>query len=260
MRNFTKRLLEALPVPLAMWIESTKRSIAPAAGYKRIRSVMRHLGEPKTILAGPFKDMRYVGEAVGSAFLPKVVGTYEHELHDVIADYLRGDYDLLVDFGAAEGYYAVGFAWKMPKLRVITFDISKRARWLQGDMARRNGVRDRIDIRGEGDPASLNATLEGSRKPLIICDCEGYEDALLKPDLAPNLRRATLLVEMHDHDSPGVTERVKARFAPTHDVREIPSADHPPTALLSRVAAEHHDAFTEGRPSRQVWLVLTPRG
>jgi O-antigen/teichoic acid export membrane protein len=259
MRNLTKRLLEALPVPLAMWIESTKRSIAPAAGYTRIRSVMRQLGEPKTILAGPFKDMRYVGEAVGSAYLPKVVGTYEHELHDVIAEYLRGDFDLLVDFGAAEGYYAVGFAWKMPKLRVITFDISKRARWLQGDMARRNGVRDRIDIRGEGDPASLNAALEGSRKPLIICDCEGYEDALLKPDLAPNLRRATLLVEMHDHLVPGASQRLHERFDATHTSRTIRTVDRPPEHLLERLAPADRDVALEGRKAPQDWIILTPR-
>lgn len=259
MRALVKRIVEALPVPLAIRIEAAKRAIAPAPGYRRIRDIMGLLGNPDAVLEGPFKGMKYVDEAFGSAYLPKVIGSYEHELHPLIDEYLRTDFDRFVDFGAAEGYYAIGFALKMPNLKVVTFDISKRARWLQSDLAKRNGVRDRLDIRAEGDPASLNAALEGARKPLVVCDCEGYEDALLRPDLAPNLARSTLLVEMHDHDCPGVTERVKSRFAATHTLREIATVDKPPLELLQRVASEHHDAFTEGRKFPQVWLALEPR-
>jgi hypothetical protein len=259
MRALVKRFLEAIPVPLAIKIEAAKRAVAPAEGHRRIRQIMTLLGNPDAVLAGPFKGMKYISEAVGSAFLPKIVGTYEYELHGLIDEYLRGDFDRFVDFGAAEGYYAIGFALKMPALKVVTFDISKRARWLQGDLARRNGVAGRLDIRGEGDPSSLNAALDGARKALVVCDCEGYEDALLKPDLAPNLKRATILIEMHDHVVPGVTERVKERFASTHTLREIATSQRIPSELLTNVPAEHHEAFSEGRKFPQVWLALDPR-
>jgi hypothetical protein len=39
-----------------------------------------------TIIAGPFAGMRYIREATGSAFGPKLLGTYEKEISEPIVD------------------------------------------------------------------------------------------------------------------------------------------------------------------------------
>ncbi len=63
-----------------------------------------------TIFSGPFAGMAYVARAVGSAVVPKLVGSYEQELHGVLADIAQTPYMVVVDVGCAEGYYAVGLA------------------------------------------------------------------------------------------------------------------------------------------------------
>lgn len=62
------------------------------------------------ILSGPFKGLMYPRESVGSAWAPKLLGTYESELSPTIERIVSGGYRSVVDIGAAEGYYAVGLA------------------------------------------------------------------------------------------------------------------------------------------------------
>ena len=78
----------------------------------------------------------------------------------------------------------------------------------------------------------------------------------------PGLRRAWLLVETHDDIVPGVSARVKNRFAATHDVETVRSrprgpADLPPGCDLT--PEEVVEATDEYR-SRAEWLFLKPKG
>jgi len=256
-RNQVRQLVEKLPIPVAMWIQNAKRSVFPAPGDNQFSEVFSRVGSPTQVLYGPFAEMKYVSEATGSAYLPKLLGSYEHELLRVVNQILSTPYDLLVDFGAAEGYYAIEFAWKMPTLRVVKFDIDKRLRWLLKSLATLNNVSSRVDIRSEGDSRSLNDALSSGRRPLIICDCEGYEDALLKPDIATNLLKSDLLVEMHDHLAPGATPHMRERFSQTHNIQTIDITEHPPVELLHRLAPVDHPAAREGRVVPPQWVFMT---
>jgi hypothetical protein len=64
-----------------------------------------------TVLHGPFEGMIYPATSLHDRnSVPKILGSYECELHDVIDSALRKKYYLAIDVGSAEGYYAVGFA------------------------------------------------------------------------------------------------------------------------------------------------------
>jgi methylase of polypeptide subunit release factors len=52
----------------------------------------------------------------------------------------------VIDIGAAEGYYAIGFARRLPAARVIASDLDPVARLLCWLLARRNGVGDRVSV------------------------------------------------------------------------------------------------------------------
>src|SRR5579859_5362525 len=71
---------------------------------------LTHLVRKRTrarVRSGPFAGMRYVDASIGSAYLPKLLGIYERELHPVIEEACASRPGLIVDLGAAEGYYAV---------------------------------------------------------------------------------------------------------------------------------------------------------
>src|SRR5262249_39474913 len=140
--------------------------------------------------------------ACGSMLAPKLVGSYETEIQPFVRRILQTDYRALLDVGCAEGYYAVGFAARMPLVHVYAFDIDPEARRLCAELAQKNGVLDRIDIRERCDPEALRyLPITGA---LIVSDCEGYEQDLLRPDLVPDLRFADVLVELHEGLIPGI--------------------------------------------------------
>jgi len=219
------------------------------------------------VQAGPFKGMLYVQSvvesslavprALGSALVPKLLGCYEAELQSLLAQILETTYEEVVDIGAAEGYYAVGLALCLPSARVFAFETDALRRKLCAEMARANGVAERVSLAGECGLKEL--ALQAQRQPLIVCDCEGYELELLQPDLIPDLRGCDLLVELHDSANPLISKTIFARFAPTHEATLIQSvennpADYPILGPLN--ADDQRFAVNEERPEGMQWVFL----
>lgn len=114
------------------------------------------------VTGGPFQGMEYgKTSSFCSAYYPKILGTYEMELIPAINAFLDKDYRHIVDVGAAEGFYAVGFALKSPESKIIAYEQSPRARKQLGILARINGVQDTVEIRErceQSDMMSLPTT------------------------------------------------------------------------------------------------------
>lgn len=208
--------------------------------------------------------MRYGGVSFASAYGAKLLGTYEQELHPVFAEVIRRRFPTVVDIGAAEGYYAVGFARLGSS--VVAFEMEAEGRRLLADMAELNGVRDRIRLSGRCAPEDLCALLDGLSGPVfLLCDVEGFEKALLDPVAVPGLARCHLLVELHEFIEPGVTRLLRERFADTHRVVEIPAlarvaGDFPLAAWWTRLVPDRWLAATmaEHRSGVMSWLWLQP--
>ena len=117
MKATIKRWIERSPGALPLAVLDALRALRyPALREKKRnrRRVFERLGRPTTVLNGPFRGMKYLSRAYCSAVLPKLLGTYECELIPAIDRLARSDADRIVDIGAAEGYYAVGLALKVP--------------------------------------------------------------------------------------------------------------------------------------------------
>ena len=77
------------------------------------RSVMaphflEQLKKSQTVAGGPFKGMRYYGEAVCGAAAPKIMGIYESELAPFLLKWSAVPFQHIINVGAGEGYYALG--------------------------------------------------------------------------------------------------------------------------------------------------------
>lgn len=209
---------------------------------------------------GPFAGMVYVSDAVGSAFVPKLVGSYELELQRPIEQILARRYSMIVDVGCAEGYYAVGLALRFPEASVYAFDTDPKARRLCGAMARQNNVSERVCIKKRCTPQSLDALLKS--RALIVCDCEGYEVELLCPDRISELHSADLIVELHDCVHPSISKVVLSRFEATHTITLIDRLERDP-ALFSSLdfleQSDRHLAINEFRSRDQQWAFMTAK-
>jgi hypothetical protein len=229
---------------------------------------LEHLVRNRTdgrVRAGPFTGMRYFDGAAGSVHLPKLLGIYERELNACIEQACALNFPLIVGLGAAEGYYAVGMALRNPTARVIAFEMDARVRAALAEKARLNDVADRVEIRGKCEPEDLERALADTPRPLVICDVEGYESVLLDPATVPSLRRAWILVELHEFIERGISEKIRERFVATHKIAQIwqqerKIADFPFKDFYTWWLPESylHWAVSESRPERMLWFWMKP--
>lgn len=227
---------------------------------------MKELFSDLTVVGGPFKGMRYPSwQSVGSAILPKLLGSYESELHPVLDEMLNRRYTTVVDIGCGEGYYAVGIALRLPEIQMYAFDIDSRARQLCAKMAELNGVASRVHIRGLCDEETLRS-LPFPGRTLIISDCEGYESSLFDTRMAEFLAKCDLVIETHDFLDIELSHKVREAFSNTHDIRSVESTHDIAKAhacdcreLLNYSLHEKRLILAEWRPAIMEWLVMTSR-
>jgi hypothetical protein len=229
-----------------------------------------HLTRSRTecrVRSGPFGGVHYVADSIGSAYIPKLLGIYEIELAPHVDSICRRKPALIVDIGAAEGYYAVGLAVRNPQARIIAFEMNPAGQAALREMSSLNMVSDRVEVRGKCEPEDLIEALGNTPQPVVVCDVEGYEDKLLDPRAVPALARTRLLVELHDFIVPGITEELKKRFEATHRIEHIwqqpRSRTQFPwrtlgTALLPKSYLDW--SVDEWRPERMAWLWMEPHG
>ena len=217
------------------------------------------------VLAGPFAGMCYVDRSFGSAYWPKVLGSYELELAPSLEALLQRPFRTVLVAGAAEGYYAVGIATRLPAARIVAWEASSEARAAIAELAARNGVGDRVELRGICDLGGLTDGLAQEGPRLVLADLDGGEAGLLDPRALPALADAWIIAETHDCFVPGVAALLERRFAVSHHVETVPArprsaADAPPLPLPPAFRGALAQLLSERRPPGNDWLVMTPRG
>jgi hypothetical protein len=217
------------------------------------------------VSAGPFKGMILLDETSwgDGDKLPKMVGSYEAELHTIISNVIATAYAAIVNIGCAEGYYAVGLSRAMPWAHVYAFDCNTNAKRVCKKSALANRVSDRITIEKSCTVSGLRRALERQKRTFLLSDCEGAEfDLLLSPELAVLLPTTDMLIECHDFLRPGVTEGLTRQFEKTHVIVRIEEAGRMPDQfpLLKELSGvERVLATCEFRPVLMHWLYFRSR-
>ena len=192
--------------------------------------------------------------------MPRLLGSYEDELHPYIELFANAGLDCVIDVGCAEGYYAVGLARLMPEVVVHAHDIDAKAQDACRALAQKNGVADRVIVGGEFKPQDFEAF--AGRRVLVMVDCEGAEVDVLQPALSPALAGMSLIVETHDIYREGALATLVERFSPTHDIVRVEQqflAFEPPPWFASLAHLDRLLAVWEWRVSPTPWLVMRPK-
>ncbi|MEW5687403.1 MAG: methyltransferase domain-containing protein [Pseudomonadota bacterium] len=258
----------------AIWLKEHVDSWgAQAPDINEMNEILRRLGRWRSRLlantfishqglrihGGLFAGMQYIDHATEGAFMPRLLGSYESELHPHFAR-LAQHAECIIDVGCAEGYYAVGLARRAPQATVYAYDIDPEARAACAELAARNGVADRVVIGEVFEPRTFQDF--AGRRTLVLVDAEGAEVDILQPALAPALADMTVIVETHDVYRPGAMAEMFVRFVPTHNVLRIDQQAKTPDMPDWLKALPHLDqllAVWEWRVAPTPWLVMEPR-
>lgn len=211
-----------------------------------------------SVLHGPFQGMVYPrGALVSRHGTPKLLGSYEKELHGALAEVIANadQYDHFVDIGCAEGYYAVGLAKKTGK-QVYAFDTEPRELAFCREMATLNQVTEKIIFRHWCDASYLGA-LKGNRC-FIISDCEGYEAQLFNSEAVRGVAESDLLIELHNIDGINMSQLISERFKDTHHITMIASEARQPEQYqeLDFLGDKAQQSISEYRGHNQLWASL----
>ena len=247
---------------LTRWKMGTIRLHRTVAQVRRneLRSELRaRLGN--RVLAGPFVGMSLPEDNSwrDGDFIPKLIGSYESNLREVLAQAAERAPTTVINVGCAEGYYAVGLARMLPEATVYAFDIDSDAGVICARAAEMNGVGDRVVIGGRCATEDIAKILELPGKALLVLDCEGGESELLDPAKLPDLIKCDVIVETH---SPEITSELESRFRSSHTVVRIDLGGRDPNELQQTRNLMEWDRWLlvdEGRRESMVWLALWAR-
>jgi len=214
-----------------------------------------------TVLDGVFSGIRLSNKDVFGSRIPKLLGCYEKELHHVIQASIDRQPCLVLNVGAAEGYFTIGYA-KAGVKKVIAFEILTKGRQLIRHNAILNGVSERVHIEGECTQHLLNDYLSSNNVDLILMDIEGGELDLLSDNIVQKLTRTEILIESHDFCQPNCLQILKKKFSATHNLTVIKSTarhkeDFKPKLFLSN--SMRLNLMDEHRPGVMSWLVCLPK-
>lgn len=233
---------------------------------ERLDNLFAPIIQQRIVLNGPFKGLKYPQiQAFGSALYPKLIGSYEMELHTLIEELCQVSYSEIINIGSGEGYYAVGLARRISNSTVYAFDIDEMARVSTIQMAKINGVESRVKVDSVCTLTYLSQ-FSFTQRGLIVCDCEGFESSLFNATNLDNLQGCDLLIETHDFVDINISTYLKSLFSESHSIASIKSLDDIEKAKTYRFEeSDHYDLkakkelFREGRPAIMEWFFLTPK-
>ena len=187
--------------------------------------VDRKIFSEKKVLNGPFKGLLYPDFfSAGSMLYPKLLGSYECEVHKIIVDIINSKYTQIIDIGCAEGYYAIGFALRCNEATVHAFDINEKAISYCRKMAKLNTVSKRVFTYLKCDTESL-LSFNLDEKTFILADCEGYEKNLFTKENIHHFKNTDLLIEVHDFTDDSISASLLQLFNSSHYTHVISSYD-----------------------------------
>jgi len=212
-----------------------------------------------SVLYGPFKGMKISpnvcwgdGDTGG-----KLLGIYENELFDSIQEVIETNPDVVVNYGCAEGYYGVGLGMLLPQSKIVFVDIEDKAIQVSRQNAELNQIKN-AEYYNKGDQQMLETILSSAENPFLLMDCEGAEDYLLDIEAVPSLKKTTILVEVHEFMSQGMTDRLIYKFNETHDLEGIVQGTKnyhvEPITLLGDL--DKAIINNENRPSTMNWIYM----
>lgn len=252
---------ERLPRPLLAGLRALLRLRPEMIVYRRgLADRMRVSGLVHEVCRGSVQRGPFAGMKLG-LYLPdtsaKVLGSYEEELHDVVARLIVRSYRNVVNVGCSDGYYAVGCARRMAGATVYAYDLSPDMQNLTQATAVLNDVR--VEVRGLCTPDDLEA-IAASGATLIVSDCEGAELELIDPVRAPALVTATMLVELHELPGAPALESLAGRLEGSHRAKLIQSRPRDPGDYpeLSDLTAHDRALAVFERPIVQWWALFEP--
>jgi hypothetical protein len=217
---------------------------------------------------GPFAGMHWLdnprwGQSEQGVML---LGLYEQEVIQNLIE-APARFRVLVDVGAADGYYAVGLLYIGRVDRSVAFETVAEGRAAIARLAAKNGVADKITIFGTASDRFVDTLREkkiNSLETMFLFDIEGAEFRLLTEEVFAFLKYSLIIVETHAHMYADPEREMKLliqKASKTHRATNWNSGPRNPWTIKGLEGYPELDRWilcSEGRVEVQQWLRFDP--
>ncbi len=196
----------------------------------------------------------------------KITGLYEQEVQNKIVELQKiNKKKYFINFGAGEGYFALGVLHSGLFERAIAFEISDESRNIMIENSKINNLDKKLSIKHAANSSFLNDILDTVKRAediFILADIEGEEFKIFSDNNLDKLKNSNLIIEFHRHHIVEENEKFKEKLNKYFNV-SILSTSNRSFADISLLKELNDDdrwlIASENRPYLMNWFVCTPK-
>jgi len=217
------------------------------------------------VIRGPFAGLILSeNSSKCSSTQAKIYGCYEKELEDIVERSINKKYEIVLNVGCAEGFYSIGFAKRMPKCFVYSFDIDPAHKQVFYETAALNNVTSRVQYLDAFTADFISKNCPTNSK-LFFCDCEGEEINIISDEFLSQNQNMDFIVETHDFIGKPICAVLEQRFyRHGYKVHKLKSIEDNERAIMFHIPElmnfdfeTKKDVIKEYRPCPMTWLYCT---
>ena len=196
----------------------------------------------------------------------KVMGCYEKEVQDKIVELQKKNKKkYFINFGAGEGYFALGVLHSGLFEKSIAFEVSDESRNIMIENSKINRLDNKLSIKHAANPNFLNDIIDAEKQLediFILSDIEGAEFEIFNEDNLNKLKNCNLIIEFHRHHLEEENKKFKEKLNKYFEVSLL-STDNRSFSDFPMLKELYDDdrwlIASENRPYLMNWFVCTPK-
>ena len=226
------------------------------------------------VISGLFRGMRLVQKSkwdnkiykFNTDLSSKIIGCYEQEVQNKIAELQKKNKKkYFVNFGAGEGYFALGVLQSNLFEKSLAFETSDSSRDIMIENSKLNNFQDRLLLKHNADKnflEDLDSNFKEISDIFFLADIEGEEFNIFNDENLNVIQNCNLIIEFHRlHDDKKNQEfiaKIKKYF--NLEVLTTSNRDFSKISLLRDLNDDDRWLIaSENRPYRMTWLSCTPK-
>ena len=221
------------------------------------------------VLMGLYKSVVLDTNSKFSGDLPsKLLGIYEEPVQQKILEITKKKkFKYLINFGAADGYHAIGLVKKKIFKKALAFEIDKDIRERLKNNMIKNKVSSKITILGKASFADISKIIKSKnlKDCFYLVDIEGDEFNLFNKDNLKYFKNSFLLIENHVNLYKPPKKQVANFFKlleNNFNILRIKQNEKNPFIIKSLDDFDEDMkwlAMSECRPTNQDWIFCSPK-
>ena len=226
------------------------------------------------VISGLFQGMKLVKKSnwdkkiykFNTDLSSKIVGCYEQEIQNKIAELQKKNKKkYFVNFGAGEGYFALGVLHSRLFEKSLAFEISELSRNIMIENSKLNNLQDKLLIKKDANKNFLkdfDSNFKEISDIFLLVDIEGDEFSIFDDENLQVIQNCNLIIEFHRLHDDKKNQEFIAKIKKYFNVETLTTSnrDFSKISLLRDLNDDDRWLIaSENRPYKMSWLACSPK-